>query len=64
MELETQLKAVISQSLKRQAFSAMALNGVKFSPWVREQLKRYVAEHQASVRQAPQDAEGNRDGQA
>ena len=63
VEQAAQLKVTVSPALKRLAFSAMALNGVKFSPWVREQLARYVAEHQASARQAQQDAEGERDGQ-
>jgi hypothetical protein len=51
MQDVVQLKAKVPQTLKRQAFSVMALRGLKFSPWVREQLQQLVADQRAMERQ-------------
>jgi hypothetical protein len=51
MQEVVQLKAKVPQTLKRQAFSVMALRGLKFSPWVREQLQQLVANQRAIERQ-------------
>jgi hypothetical protein len=58
MEEIVQLKAKVPQTLKRQAFSVMALRGLKFSSWVREQLAHLVADQQAADRQAARNPVG------
>jgi hypothetical protein len=63
MQDAVQLKAVVPQTLKRQAFSVMALRGLKFSPWVREQLQRLVADQRAIERQETLISVGTDNGQ-
>ena len=37
-----QVKAAIPETLKRQAFSIFAARGLKFTPWVINQLEQFV----------------------
>ena len=63
MQDVVQLNAKVPQTLKRQAFSVMALRGLKFSPWVREQLQQLVANQQAVEQQEVLMTAGESDGQ-
>jgi hypothetical protein len=58
MEATVEVHAIVPTTLKRQAFSVMALRGLKFSPWVRDQLERLVAEQKAADFHTHQGAEG------
>ena len=63
MQDVVQLKAKVPQALKRQAFSVMALRGLKFSPWVREQLEKLVTDQWGVNRPEGSKAEEGSNGQ-
>ena len=52
MDETVQLKVKAPRALKRQAFSVLALRGLKFSAWVRTQMEDLVADQQAADRHA------------
>ena len=43
-----QVHAVVPRALKRQVFSVLALRDERFSPWLRQQMERWLATHQTT----------------